>query len=85
MPRRNPSGDTITEALIEPGVFTRNAYGQLTGVIERNEITVDDHTVDMAYDGGAIDIHNTGDIDMGAVAGYAGYGVHGLGGHLHPG
>ena len=29
----------------------------------------------MAYDGGAIDIHNTGDIDMGAVAGYAGYGV----------
>ena len=29
----------------------------------------------MAYDGGAIDIHNTGDIDMGAVAGYAGYGL----------
>ena len=27
--------------LIEPGDFTRNAYGQLTGVIARNEITVD--------------------------------------------
>ena len=71
MHRRNPSAYRHVSP-IEPGVFTRNAYGQLTEVIERNQITVDYHTVYMAYDADAIDIHDTGNIDMGAVADYMG-------------
>jgi outer membrane autotransporter protein len=67
-------GGAVAVSPMEPGVFTRNAYGQLTGVIEPNQITVDRHAWFMAYDAGGIDIHNTGAIDMGAVADYIGIG-----------
>ena len=62
---------TFIETLTDPGEFTYNANGQLTGVIEPDKWTVDVQRVDMEYDGGAINIHNTGDIDMGDVGALA--------------
>ena len=62
---------TFIETLTDPGEFTYNADGQLTGVIEPDKWTVDVQRVDMEYDGGAINIHNTGDIDMGDVGALA--------------
>ena len=71
---------TLAETLTDPGEFTYNANGQLTGVIEPDKWTVDVQRVDMEYDGGAIDIHNTGDIDMGDVGALAVFGeVHSAG------
>ena len=67
--------NTITETLTAPGEFTRNADGQLVEVITPDEVTRVSHLVDMGYDGGVIDIHNTGDIDMGAVAARSYYGI----------
>ena len=64
-----------SNTLTQPGDFTYNAYGQLTGVVSPNEVLLVNHAIDMELDGGAIDIHNTGDIDMGPVQGYAGFGV----------
>jgi outer membrane autotransporter protein len=63
-----------TATLTDPGEFTYNANGQLTGVIEPDEVFVYYHLLDMAYDGGAINIHNTGDIDLGDVAGKVYFG-----------
>ncbi len=68
---RNIYSDTLTA----PGEFTRNAYGQLTSIIAPDEFSLVNHWVDMADDAGAINVHNSGDIDMGAVEAYAGYGV----------
>ena len=62
---------TLIETLTDPGEFTYNADGQLTGVIEPDKWTVDVQRVDMEYDGGTINIHNTGDIDMGDVGALA--------------
>ena len=62
---------TRIETLTDPGEFTYNAAGQLTGVIEPDKWDVDLQAVDMEYDGGAINIHNTGDIDMGDVGALA--------------
>ena len=64
---------TFIETLTDPGEFTYNANGQLTGVIEPDKWTVDVQRVDMEYDGGAINIHNTGDIDMGDVGALASF------------
>ncbi len=62
---------TRIETLTDPGEFTYNANGQLTGVIETAKWDVDLQAVDMEYDGGTINIHNTGDIDMGDVGALA--------------
>ena len=64
---------TFIETLTDPGEFTYNADGQLTGVIEPDKWNVDVQRVDMEYDGGAINIHNTGDIDMGDVGALASF------------
>jgi len=72
------STDSSSATVGEPiqtaeGQFTYNAYGQLTGVVAPDEFTADDHLVDMEYDGGAIVIENSGDIDMGVVAANPGF------------
>ncbi len=50
------------------GERTYNAYGQVTGVVSLDEYTAEVNTLDMEYDGGAISIHNSGNIDMGAAS-----------------
>lgn len=50
------------------GERTYNAYGQVTGVVSLDEYTAEVNTLDMEYDGGAIAIHNSGNIDMGAAS-----------------
>ena len=68
MPRRKRSASLRIETLTDPGEFTYNAYGQLTGVdCARRSATSTSIAVDMEYDGGTINIHNSGDIDMGDV------------------
>jgi outer membrane autotransporter protein len=59
------------ETLIDPGELTYNSNGQLTGIIDPSEWDVETRFIDMAYDGGTINIHNTGDIDMGDVGALA--------------
>lgn len=48
-----------------PGEFTYNSSGQLTGVVVPEQFHAYLLTTDMEYDGGAISIHNTANIDMG--------------------
>lgn len=50
-----------------PGEFTYNADGQLTGVVTPAQYIYDFPLIDMEYDGGAISIHNSGNIDMGGT------------------
>ncbi len=59
------STNTITQTAV--GERTYNAYGQVTGVVTPDAYTVDNYTLDMEYDGGAIAINNSGNIDMGAT------------------
>jgi len=47
------------------GERTYNEFGQVTGVISLDEYAFEDVTLDMEYDGGAIAINNSGNIDMG--------------------
>jgi outer membrane autotransporter protein len=71
--------DTFDDELIQEGEFTRNANGQLVEVIAPNQFETYRQRVDMGYDGGTINIHNTGDIDMGAVSGPWPYGTQSVG------
>ncbi len=57
------------------GDFVRNAYGQLTAVNAPDQFTFEARTIDMEYDGGAIDIRNAGDIDMGATSAPPAFGT----------
>jgi len=66
-----------TQTQTAEGDFSYNAYGQLTGVNSPDEYLFDSHLIDMEYDGGAIVVNNSGDIDMGVVAANPGYGVRG--------
>ncbi len=59
------STNTITQTAV--GERTYNQFGQVTGVVAPDQYTVDNSTVDMEYDGGAIAIDNSGNIDMGAT------------------
>ncbi|RPI12337.1 MAG: hypothetical protein EHM60_12200, partial [Lysobacterales bacterium] len=47
------------------GERTYNVFGQVTGVVSPDEYAFEDITLDMEYDGGAIAINNSGNIDMG--------------------
>ena len=47
------------------GERTYNVFGQVTGVVSPDVYTFEDTTLDMEYDGGAIAIDNSGNIDMG--------------------
>ena len=60
------STNTITQTAV--GERTYNAYGQVTGVVSLDQYTVDNSTLDMEYDGGTINIDNSGDIDMGVTS-----------------
>ena len=60
------STNTITQT--EVGERTYNQFGQVTGVVALDRYTIDNSTIDMEYDGGAISIDNSGDIDMGLTA-----------------
>lgn len=62
-----------TEQSYTPGEFTYNSYGQLTGVVTPAQSVFNDRLIDMEYDGGAITILNTGNIDMGVVETAPGY------------
>ncbi len=64
---------SITETQTATGDFDYNAYGQLTGVNAPDAFTIDNVTVDMEYDAGVISIQNSGNIDMGVVAGPPGF------------
>ncbi len=71
--------DTFEDTLTQAGEFIRNDNGQLVEVISPNQYDTYRQHVDMEYDGGSIDIHNTGDIDMGAVTGPRLYGSSSVG------
>jgi outer membrane autotransporter protein len=71
--------DTFEDTQTAQGVFTRNANGQLVEVIAPDQFDTYRQRVDMEYDGGTINIHNTGDIDMGAVTGPRLYGASSVG------
>lgn len=49
------------------GERTYNQFGQVTGVLSPDVYTGEYSLLDMEYDGGAITIDNSGDIDMGAT------------------
>ena len=59
------STNTITQTAV--GERTYNQFGQVTGVVAPDQYTVDNSTLDMEYDGGAIAYDNSGNIDMGAT------------------
>jgi outer membrane autotransporter protein len=71
--------DTFIDTQTATGEFVRNDNGQLVEVIAPDEFDTLRNRVDMEYDGGAISIHNTGDIDMGAVTGPRLYGASSIG------
>jgi len=62
---RNPSTNESTYDVINPGEFTYNADGYLTGVTEFREVTSTGVRTMKHHDGGIISITNSGNIDMG--------------------